>query len=180
MNMIVADNRERRVAEQRRLLRQKVEEKRASQFHDEVALTEDNPARPSHIVEEIFWEVHYEEECSRFDSDAFTFAGLAWRLTLIADSKNAFSIRISSLSRAIESWVQCEFRIHCGLKPALTYQIRQVLHFSTSTDTQFNGLRNFLARRELLQYLNAEGKLSISVVMKTKVDENGNFINFTV
>ncbi len=123
---------------------------------------------------EIFWEVRFVQEEYEYDSEIFVFSGQRWRLNLCRNDNGRFSLLLSPVNHRDESIVNCEFRIHCVLKPMLSHKSNLPLYFSTQ-DASAKGLTSFITQGELISYLDSNGMLTFSVVLSEV--EGSNSVN---
>mmetsp|Transcript_26020 Transcript_26020/g.26231 ORF Transcript_26020/g.26231 Transcript_26020/m.26231 type:complete len:393 (+) Transcript_26020:48-1226(+) len=116
----------------------------------------------SRIESEVFWELDFPDINRIYDSDAFIFAGLRWRLSFGRYNEKGFGMLISLAQQGICANIMCEFRIYAPNLPTYSRKPDYEYYFE-SDHIIYRGYREFIDA-QLLSYVH-NGKLNLSVVL---------------
>jgi hypothetical protein len=132
--------------------------------------TDERETKYKSIEDQFVWECFFREGIKEYDSPIFVFCGLKFRLSLM-NIDNVNKILIFLLDRYKEVKFHCTFCIH-SLLTTLTRSIDEDFHFSDQTSFHHGiEVKGF----DLLTFLEF-GKIKFSVLLRTRIDEDGEMI----
>ena len=123
------------------------------------------------VISDVFyWELHYNEYCSMYDSDIFLFASHKWRLNMFRNKDGTFGFTLNLLtSNRAPVELYCDFKAHKLLREP--YSKEAILTFGTSRtsftkNSSFKGFKRFMGP-ELLTYVDNDNIITLSVSLST-------------
>ena len=122
------------------------------------------------ISDVFYWELHYNEYCSMYDSDVFLFASHKWRLNMFRNKDGTFGFTLNLLtSNRAPVELYCDFKAHKLLREP--YSKDAILTFGANRtnftrNSAYKGFKRFVGP-ELLSYVDDENVITLSVSLST-------------
>ena len=170
------DNRRQSIASVARALKEEEDEDRTEELRMAI------PEGSEYVEADFYWVVDFRGTEKAFDSDAFTFAGMRFRLTFSPSNfapandphrSKGYSLLLALAQSHGRAYVACEFSVHGLLRPIFCRKCTKNLHF-TPRSSVYRGYRHFMGP-ELLSYLE-NGTFTFSVLMKTYIGPGGELL----